>query len=105
MKTIVLSILLFSLSSIAGIALADSAVAGNVTVSVENNDQDLVEISGEAAQALFNSLNVQAIGSFGMVQTFTKTLDKVKCTQAIMGDVRRSTSAPNYSCSILVDRK
>lgn len=105
MKKMILGLALLSLSSFAEVALADSDASSSAAVSIQNNDQSLVEIGGEAARALFNSLNVHAISSFGLIQKLTKSTDKVQCTQAILGDVPGSMSKPSYYCSILVDRK
>ena len=83
---------------------------GEVEVSIQSEDQPNnaeIRIMGKAAELLYKSLDVQAQGSFGLVQTQTKTTEFVQCVQAIMGD----TPAPGeklkarYSCTLFVPTK
>ena len=67
--------------------------------------QASVEISGEAARVLYESLDVNPRGSLGIVQTMTKKLGNTECTQSIMGDTPGQMSGPHYSCAIVVDKK
>ncbi len=83
----------------------DNSGQGNAYVYNSGGPQASVRIEDEAARVLYLALDVESIGSFGFVQTQTKTTDKVKCVQSILGDVPGQMSGAKYNCTILVDRK
>jgi len=64
-----------------------------------------LEVTGKAARLLYNSLDVEPEGSFGLVQTQTKRTDTVECVQAILGDIPGQMSKANYTCNIMIYKK
>lgn len=98
-------------------ALASCAAKANSLDLTHNNSgagdalvysgapQTAIRIIGDAARVLYLSLEVQAEGSFGFVQTQTKKTASVECVQAIMGDVPGRMTESSYTCTILVEKK
>jgi hypothetical protein len=78
---------------------------GQAIVSASSEiEQVTVKITGNAAKALYFSLQVQPQIQTGTVQTQTKTVENMKCIEIIMGgDIGRHEA--NYTCRLMQNKK
>jgi|GEM_PF-5141596 hypothetical protein len=109
MKALIATIAITVLSQASfatSLAPAQTEASGKAQVTVQAEHAEVL-IMGKAAELLYKSLDVQAVGSFGLVQSQVKTTDTVECTQAIMGDVPQPGKKleARYVCTLLVSTK